>query len=188
MVLIDMDNTLADLAGTWLHRWGTASSSPLSLSAIRSYRIPRCVPKEAAHHFAATIQDPEFFRTLPPLPGAIEAVSTWLDIGIPCRIVTDAPSEAIAQAKAEWLNQYFPDRRLAATMVNTAEKWRIEGAVLIDDAPQNLWAYHRHHRQASLATLVWPYTPPSLPPGTLRALDWSALDRWIFRVFSDRLY
>ena len=148
----------------------------------------RCVPAEAAHHFAATIQDPAFFRTLPPLPGAVEAVRTWLDAGIPCRIVTDAPSEAIAEAKTEWLHHYFPDGDLAATMVNAAEKWRVEGTVLIDDAPQNLWAYHNHHPEAALATLEWPYTPPSLPPGTLRAPDWPALDRWLSRFLPDRLY
>ena len=110
VVFLDMDGVLADF----------------SLSA----GIPRGVWVDDP----PCMFEPGFFKNLPIIPGAREAISKLLEIESLDLYIASKPSTrnpASASEKYEWIQQHFPE--LKKKMFLTCDKGLLRGDYLIDD-------------------------------------------------------
>jgi len=80
---------------------------------------------------------PDFFRSLPPIDGAIEGVQELLRLGVGVRICT-APKKIFKHCvgeKYEWIHRHF-GQKMVNKITLTRDKTLVRGEILIDDKPE----------------------------------------------------
>lgn len=113
------------------------------------------------------IEQSNWFRHLPVTPGALDGVEALLSAGFDIWVCTK-PMESnrtCRDDKARWLREHFP--MLVDRLIIAPDKSRINGHVLLDDAPHLDWV-----KRASW----WPviFAMPFNGPGS----QWSAFPHW----------
>lgn len=150
VILVDMDNVLADLDGQFLRIWKER------YPAVPAPELEEREHHWIGHHFAvehdasvrALVREPGFLRGLPPIPGAIEAIRQMTENGFDVLVCTAPFSHhsTCLQEKQDWINQHF-DEEFVNRLIVTRDKTLIAGDILIDDAPEiqgrrkPLWKY-----------------------------------------------
>jgi len=98
-----------------------------------------CVPDGLRDAAIEVMSQPGFFRDLPPMPGAVEAVKEMKAEGFAVFICTSPlPSNpTCCQDKIEWVTKHLGCVGMdIMSMVMTRDKCLVQGDVLIDDKPQ----------------------------------------------------
>ena len=134
-IAIDMDGVLADVEThfeVWYEReYGVKVDRALRMGVLESEGFP---DKGAVRKFVNT---PSFFRTIPLMPGAVEAVQTLMkDYDV---YVVSAAMEfpQCLLEKKEWLEEYFPFVGWR-NIVFCGDKSIINTDYMIDDHCKNL--------------------------------------------------
>lgn len=136
-ILVDMDDTVENLAATWIgmvnERYGTSARPENQRVWDMSQAFPE-LDKEQVYEF---LREEELYYRVQPLPGAQEYLKKLFDEGHDIYFVTVNPHHTV-HAKFEGIVQrYFPfidwDH-----MIITRNKHLIRGDVLVDDGPHNL--------------------------------------------------
>lgn len=128
-VYLDLDGVMADFDAAFPARFG--------VSHIEMEK------KEMWRHIAT---DPQFFRNLPPMPGALEAWGSWLQWHNPIILTACSVShfESVAQQKREWVRHHL-GRGVQMVPVTSGEfkplVMREVGDILIDDWSKNTNAW-----------------------------------------------
>jgi 5'-nucleotidase len=139
IILVDQDGVLADYTKRYLE-----------VIADHFPELPFLLPEEAdkfdtEKHFpeeyhaqidALSVQA-GFFRSLPPIPGALDAMREMLSLGYDVRICT-APKKVFHHCVPEkflWVEQHL-GREWVERIVMTRDKTLVSGAILIDDKPK----------------------------------------------------
>ncbi|EKX33053.1 hypothetical protein GUITHDRAFT_81813, partial [Guillardia theta CCMP2712] len=144
-ILIDMDNTIVDWDEEFLRRFNESFADLASNLAIeelvrnrKHFEIEDNFPEYVRPAVLQVIAQPGFYRSLRPLPDAIEALQEMLAEGFDVRLVT-APHPCCpgvcCRDKFAWLKEYLGDEWLHR-MILTRDKTLILGDVLIDDKPK----------------------------------------------------
>ena len=139
LVLVDQDQTLADFGAGFDRRFLAAHpDAPRAPRAeADSYWIEDSYPPQWHERIRAVSTRAGFFRDLPPLPGAREAMEAMLDAGHDVRICT-APVRAYrhcVREKYEWVEEHL-GLSWTERLIVTRDKTLVAGDVLIDDKPE----------------------------------------------------
>ena len=139
VILIDMDNVVADLYTKWLAVYNKEYDDNLRSEEIVSWNIEtyarKCSPKE----FHTIVERAEFFADLEVFPHAIEVTQRLQQAGHDLYFVTATPYENPTGGydKCNWVDKYFPHIG-KAHVIQAHHKHMIKGDVLFDDGPVNL--------------------------------------------------
>ena len=139
IVLIDLDGVLADFASGFANEWNRnmgAVFPALAHKHRQHFYIKDDYPPALQHHVDALLQTPGFYRQLPCMPGAVEALARLEAAGHPLWICTTAPSTGIQEIseKLQWIDAQFGDKYVQRTII-TPDKTMIHAQILIDDRP-----------------------------------------------------
>lgn len=138
LVLIDQDGVLADFNQGFEAAWRRAGHAypVVPSTARRHFRLTDEYPADLRSDVEAIYTAPGFFRDLPPIPGALDAVHALLaqghQVGI-CTSPLDAYRHCVTE-KYEWVERHL-GRAFLSRLILTKDKTLIHGDVLIDDKP-----------------------------------------------------
>lgn len=136
-IAIDMDEVLADTAAHQL-AWYERDFGPGPTAAdLHGTHLSALVPREHRDRVREHLHDPTFFRHIPLMPGAREAVvalATRYELFVASAAMEHPVSFA---AKFEWLREHFP-MIPPSHCVFCGDKSIIGADYLIDDSPYQL--------------------------------------------------
>lgn len=138
LILIDQDGVLADFERGFYAAW-QASGNPhpaLPLTQRRSFYVREDYPTELRADVEAIYTAPGFYRDLPPITGAIEALTALLEQGHDVRICTSPLNQYrnCVPEKYEWVERHL-GTEFMTRMIVTKDKTIVRGDVLVDDNP-----------------------------------------------------
>lgn len=178
LILIDQDNVLADFERGFHDAW-LASGHPhpaLPLHERRSFYLRDDYPEHLRKHVEAIYSAPGFFRDLPPMAGAVEALTALQDSGHDLRICTSPLSSYrnCLSEKYEWVERHL-GMDFVSRVIMTKDKTLVHGDILIDDKPEVTgvrtpdWRqiifdqpYNRHVGGVRMTWANWRSVPPFL--------------------------
>jgi 5'-nucleotidase len=148
-VLLDMDGVLVDWDAGFRREWARFGHDPSKINRAKSYAMEDCVEPKLRNAALAVMSQPGFFRDLPPMDGAIQAVEEMIERGFSVLICTSPLpcNPTCPQDKIDWVRRHLghiefrqpgdATKRLAAQdiVVMTRDKTFVMGDVLIDDKP-----------------------------------------------------
>lgn len=137
-ILVDMDGVLADFDSRFMETWAQKYPNRPKLDQSRrtSFKIVDEFSPEHHDDIRAIFSARGFFRSLPVLPGAVEALRDMQSAGMDVWICSSPLDEYrnCVQEKFEWVEE-----NLGSSWVNrlilTKNKALIRGDYLIDDNP-----------------------------------------------------
>ncbi|MFA6603395.1 MAG: 5'-3'-deoxyribonucleotidase [Patescibacteria group bacterium] len=138
IILIDLDDVLADFEGGFLERWRQRHPSyPCITRDQRTvFGMHKQYPSWCRDPIQELIREPGFFLGLPPIAGGQAAVREMLTHGHRVFFCT-APMPGCptcATEKFQWVGQNLgPD--LVGRIILTGDKTLVRGDILIDDNP-----------------------------------------------------
>ncbi len=195
ILLLDMDGILADtnlyLLQCLNKKHGRSYTND---DHDRLFGDHECLTEEVTRPMITSIFNTgNFFRELPPIPGAIEAVKK-LRKHYNIHIVTSpwVPNPNCMNDKNEWLAHYLPG--LERTCIQTNQKFLIYGDILVDDKTKNLKLWKEfwgqgyrlgaHYDGPTTASLKYHWTDPKITD--IIAPNWTELcDHLIERSYRD---
>lgn len=138
VILVDQDGTLADFEGSFLETFRKNHSHlpHIPFEERSTFYIMDDYPP----HLTETIQEiyfaQGFFRDLPPIPGAIEALNEMRKAGFIVKICTSPISEYkyCVEEKHAWVEKHL-GRDWVRDVILTTDKTQVKGDILIDDRP-----------------------------------------------------
>jgi len=140
IILLDQDGVLADFEdgfrSIWQIRMGHEFPALLP-AARRSFYVDDDYP---AHHVPMLEQimtEQGFYRNLPLMPGAVEAIRILQSLGHEVVICTSPHSQNrfCIQEKLEWVEEHLGIEFVRKVII-AKDKTLVHGDVLIDDRPQ----------------------------------------------------
>jgi 5'-nucleotidase len=138
LLLIDQDNVLADFSRVIYTEMCARGHRDLAVPPAKqsTYPIEGHYPPELFGELKAIYTAEGFFRSLPPIDGAVQAVKEMVAEGIDVRICTH-PIQAYRNCvgeKYEWVERHL-GAAFTTRMILTRDKTVIAGDALIDDNP-----------------------------------------------------
>lgn len=135
VVVVDVDETIADLLGTWLPLYNRDWNDSLTREKITNWDLALCVKPECGAKVYDYLCLPNFYRHLPLFPGAYAALE-YLHKTCHLRFATAINEEGIAD-RLLWFKDKLPWVK-RENIVFTAEKEQIPCDILIEDNPRYL--------------------------------------------------
>ncbi len=139
IILVDQDGVIADFERGFLDEWRRRDlSAPfVPIQDRRSFYVKDQYPAELRADVEAIYFAPGFYRSLPPVPGAIGALKTLVQMGHDVRICTAPLSkyENCILEKYEWVEKHL-GRDFTKRVILSKDKTLIRGSFLIDDRPE----------------------------------------------------
>jgi 5'(3')-deoxyribonucleotidase len=131
----------------------------LTLDQITNWDMHTLVPETFAIY--KFIERKDFFRKLPPIPGAIEGTKKLLDSGHDVTLLSAGSGHALSD-KAFWIMEHmeFMKNRAVFTHGKTP-KGAFRADVLIDDGPHNISGFRKENPNAFIVAIDYPYTAPA---------------------------
>ena len=139
LILIDQDGVLADFDLAFHTAWEALDHPHPAVppNERRAFYVRDDYPE----HLRATVEEiytsPGFFRSLPPIPGAVDAVRELVNLGHDVRICTSPLNQYrhCVPEKYEWVEHHLGPE-FVARMIVTKDKTLVHGDVLVDDKPE----------------------------------------------------
>ncbi len=138
IILVDMDGPLADFEQEFLNRYREQFPDKpyVPLDKRVNFEVYEDYPAEIKESLVAIYCAPDFFVSLPPVPGGIEALQTMHEKGHSVYICT-APvtrTDTCIQEKVDWVSKHLGKDWLKRIII-TKDKTLVRGDYLIDDKP-----------------------------------------------------
>jgi 5'-nucleotidase len=139
IILIDMDDVLSDFDGEFYRKWNTVHPD----KQITPQNEKNCFyltdesPKEYAELIRGIYTTPGFVRSLPEIPGSINALNVIASRGHKIFICT-TPLNAYqncVKEKYEWIEEHL-GFEWTKKLILTKDKTLVQGDILIDDKPE----------------------------------------------------
>lgn len=135
-VLVDMDGVLADFEQGFLNAWRARHPDKpyIPIEARRGFYILDQYPRDLQPLIKAIQYAPGFIRTLPPIPGAIEAMNAMVEAGVEVFICSTPFThyDPCVLEKYQWVDEHL-GREWIRRLILTGDKTLVQGDVLIDD-------------------------------------------------------
>jgi 5'(3')-deoxyribonucleotidase len=132
-----MDEVLADTAGHQLAWYERDFGPGITRDDLHGKHFHTIVPEAHRARVREHLHDPQFFRDIPLMPGAAEAVRS-LSARYEIFVASAAMEHPISfNAKFAWLREYFPEIA-PANCIFCGDKSVIGADYLIDDSPYQL--------------------------------------------------
>lgn len=138
IVLVDQDDVLTDFTGELLRRCKERMPDEnwLPLEAHTELYFYKQYPEHLREKIFAINCEPGFFRSLQPIPGALDGIREMLALGFDPLICTSqiASQPACVREKMEWILYYLGHDFALRTGINK-DKTTVRGRILIDNRP-----------------------------------------------------
>lgn len=170
-LLIDMDSVIVDLMSVWFEKYNRDYNDNLSVHSLQSWRTELYVKPECGDKIYDYLDEEGLFRTLQPLPNAIEVLHR-LKNHHDIIIVTSSRSHAFSD-KELWVERHLPFIG-KTNLIFSHRKELICGDLLFDDAPHNLEAFSGTGRPA--VAMDYPY---NRHVAASRVSDWLEFERFV---------
>lgn len=136
VILVDMDGVLVNFVGTWKKLWNAKHPDRLITDD------PTVFPLEDAYSGIASVEEvleifdtPDFFLSMEPMPGAIEAFKQMQESGLELFICSAPTSRSTSHAqKIDWVEMHLGREWVRKTIL-AKDKTLVQGDYLIDDNP-----------------------------------------------------
>lgn len=180
-LVLDVDGVLADFVGHTLTLLGPIAPQG-GRDAFTTWDFVTTLEPHVADHCIRGWHQQGWCRSIPTIPGAVEAVQRIRQAGVEVVFATTPMRNAPhwVEERIAWLTHHF-----AADVDHIAfvhNKALIPGTVMVDDKPENVETWARTYPSAS--TFLWsaPYNAAH-PMGALNA---SRIDGWdrVFQALS----
>ena len=174
-ILVDMDNILVDILPTWLKRYNWLADDRLTIDQITGWKIDQFIKPGCSDQLYSALDEPDFFRFLPPFDGAIEAMKNLEAAGlcpVVCTAMTSAP-HAIMN-KAQWVKRHLPSFDLDKQFIVCGPKHTLLCDGIIDDKPSTLVNFMTTQPKVVRATIAWPWSEAAKPYAHIYAEDWKS--------------
>lgn len=170
IVLVDVDDTTADLCPTWVEailQKHPELEDPYKNQKWTEWDLATVIPPD--YHLSMwSLLNRELYLSVKPIEGALEGVEQLRQMGFRVVFVTTS-TVTHAGAKLMWLqnNLFLPPGQFCPDYVEACDKSLIRGDFIIDDRPSTCRNFqHAHPLNRSILFL----RPPALAP-----------DRWYVR-------
>lgn len=140
LILLDQDGVLADFDLGFHDAWQATMGHKhpaLLPTERRTFYVWDDYPGELGNEVEAVYTAPGFYRDLPAIAGAVEAVHSLLALGYDVRICTSPLNQYrnCLTEKYEWVEHHLGSD-FVHRMIVTKDKTVVHGDVLIDDKPE----------------------------------------------------
>lgn len=177
-ILVDMDDTIEGLLDAWLIWMNAAHGCSVTREDITSWDMTRAYPNVAVNEIYTPLEEPAFWDSVEPIPGASEALQKWLARGHEVFIVTATPYTDIRPKMEKCLFKLFPFLKWENVII-TGRKQLLRGDVLIDDGLHNL-VDGPYEKILVTAPYNRPY--PAEENGMLRVNTWAEIERAVEKL------
>lgn len=189
VILIDMDDVLAEFTEEWLSRYNNDYDDNLTAESFDGWDAMKHVKPECGMKMFDYFKAPGIYRHLKPREGSQEVVQELIDMGAEIMIVTDSPMGCSFGAenwmgsnptddKRAWLQEHFP-MISAENVIVARKKWFVQGDVLIDDKPATIETFQELGRK--VIAMDMPCNRKT--DATLRAKTWNDVREILVREF-----
>jgi 5'-nucleotidase len=138
IVLLDQDNVVADLETGFRQAWVNLHPEipPVTEADRKSFQVREDYPSDLRPAVDAILQSPGFYRNLPLMRGAAEAVTDLMSEGFDVYICTSplVQYRNCVLEKYEWVEEHLGSA-FTERVILTRDKTLVRGDVLIDDKP-----------------------------------------------------
>jgi 5'-nucleotidase len=136
-ILIDMDGVLADFLSGFKQAWVDRGLPPYFDTNLEQWDLNHYVPVHHRELVDVLMQQQGFFRGLPVMPGAVDAMLGMLQAGHVLWVCSTPVAESAycEGEKKAWLREHYGET-LARRTVFTHDKTLVKGDILIDDKPK----------------------------------------------------
>ncbi|MBC7842243.1 MAG: 5'-3'-deoxyribonucleotidase [Gemmatimonadaceae bacterium] len=136
-IAIDMDEVLADTAAHQLAWYERDFGPGLTMADLHGKHFHTLVPEAHRSRIREHLHHPAFFRDIPLMPGAVDAIRT-LSSRFEIFVASAAMEHPVSfTSKYEWLREHFPDIA-PSHCVFCGDKSVLGVDYLIDDSPYQL--------------------------------------------------
>ena len=174
ILLLDMDQTIADLYPELIRRHNTCYGTNLSPRKYKQYFGDHNILTDiiSREHVDKIFASGSFFRDLLPIAGAQAAVS-YLEQSFDIYIVSNPflGANHPYMDKYRWLQEFFPT--LANKFIATPCKHVVSGRILVDDHMPFCRKWRKYNPDGLVASLQYPWTDMSIVD--IVASKWSTL-------------
>lgn len=164
ILLVDMDNTIADFEGRFIEVWQERYPEIpfIPREERRSFYQTHDYPSEHNRKITALIASPGFFCELKPIAGAVEALHEMKELGHSVYLCTSSYfnySQCVS-CKYQWVAAHL-GQRWQSKVIISADKTLVKGDFLIDDRPElkgkftPSWEYILYDQPYNRAATQW---------------------------------
>lgn len=136
-ILVDMDDTIEQLLRAWIEGVNKKYGRAAEYDDVTGWNVSAVYPGLTWEDVYSVPLDPEFWKTVEPIPGAAEGLKKLMDDGHDVFIVTATPYQSVKEKMTDLLFKYFPFLSWDQVIITT-RKQMIRGDVLVDDGIHNL--------------------------------------------------
>ena len=138
-ILVDMDGVIADFETGFFNLWCERypDRPVIALEDRTDYNLTHQYPEEDKTPIFRLITSPGFIRSLPPMPGAADALAEMLVLGLEVFICTSPMKryKNVVLEKYDWVNEHLGSTWVER-IIMTRDKTLVRADVLIDDRPE----------------------------------------------------
>jgi 5'(3')-deoxyribonucleotidase len=185
-ILLDMDGVLCDFMGRVFDVYAERHGRRYTTEEIKAHDLAQSVGRHVYSVMSGIFNEPGFFLSIKPYPGALDVVNEVIDAGHHVEVcssptvITDKKGHRkinglVAHEKVEWISAHLP--RLAGQVTITKNKWLVKGDFLIDDADYNIEAWCRAHPAGMGLVVSQPWNRSMVLPTNARRIDLTHLPR-----------
>lgn len=136
-ILIDMDDTIENLCEEWVKYLNEKYGTDVKHSDIKDWDMTKAFPTLDDKSIYSPLIEPELWKRIKPLPGAVDKVGQLINDGHRVVIVTSSNPDTVSHKLNLVLFKYFPFLTYHDVIISS-QKQLVNGDILIDDYPPNL--------------------------------------------------
>lgn len=139
VLLIDQDDVLAEYIKAVTVAFNKKYSTKFTIEDCNSWDLESVFGKEIYE----VMHQPQLFRTLEPVPGALEVFERLYKSDLFEIFIVTAANPTAVEPKYTWLQEHLPFFPLTRVMVCSV-KYMVKGDFLLDDGMHNIKAFSEH--------------------------------------------
>lgn len=158
VILVDLDGICADMVGALIDAYNTYEAEggqEVDVSTCENYRLEDWTP--LGKDLWKFVNTPGFYRSLPELPGAVDALGRLKAAGHDITILSSpGDNPRAATEKLLWVQDHMPFLSYR-DIILTPKKHICRGDIFIDDDPNKVVAMRESWPSTKIFGIEWPY-------------------------------
>lgn len=187
IILIDLDGIVVDLLPNWIKEYNNLSGDSLSIEMVNDWSLGNVIKKENKKLLYQVFNKEGFFKTLPPIEGALETLKR-LSKRHELYVASAAEHPHVAAEKLHWIKNNMPFISLKKVFLGH-DKYILRGDCFIDDRKLNLENYRKSWPNAHILSIEYPFNKDAKQYCNLMAKDckntkqaWLQIEEYINNV------
>jgi len=169
-LLVDVDEVLADFHTPVFDLAAKLFGKKLTSEDFDTWDLFDHFPKAERKALFNAMEQPGYCTSLPPLPGALEAIQelrNYVDVYV---VTSPFPSPTWVSERYAWLHEHFNFK--PSEVITTSSKFVVAGDAFLDDRPDNVVDWLEAHPQKTGMLWHTPNTKTLVEHDSLRVYSW----------------